>query len=135
MDELKALELAAEGGGLSEIERERKSLLCRDIERTLLQEEISWKQKSKVKWLKEGDKCTKFFHVMANSNKRFNTIDSILIDGSLSSNPKAIREHAATFYESMFAENMSWRPRLIWSLTPCLQGKLLLLKPLFLKGK
>jgi hypothetical protein len=112
VDGLKALELAVEGGGLSEEERERKSLLCRDIERALLQEEISWKQKSRVKWLKEGDKCTKFFHLMANSNKRFNTIDFLLIDGSLSSNPIAIREHAANFYESMFAESMSWRPRL-----------------------
>jgi hypothetical protein len=112
VDELKALEIAAEGGGLSEVERERKSLLCRDIERALLQEKISWRQKSKVKWLKEGDKCTKFFHMMANSNKRFNTIDSILIDGSLSSNLEAIREHATSFYESMFMESMSWRPRL-----------------------
>jgi hypothetical protein len=107
VDELKALELATEGGGLSEEERERKSLLCRDIERTLLQEEISWKQKSRVKWLKEGDKCTKFFHLMANSNKRFNTIDFLLIDESLSSNPVAIREHVVNFYESMFAESMS----------------------------
>jgi hypothetical protein len=50
--------------------------------------------------------------MMANLNKRFNTIDSILIDGSLSSNPEAIREHATSFYESMFIETMSWRPRL-----------------------
>jgi hypothetical protein len=42
---------------------------------------------------------------MANLNKRFNTIDSLLIDGSLSSNPAAIREHAVNFYESMFAES------------------------------
>jgi hypothetical protein len=90
----------------------RKSTLCRDIERALLQEEISWKQKSRVKWLKEGDKCTKFFHLMANSNKRFNSIDSLLIDGSLSSNSDDIREHAANFYESMFTESLSWRPRL-----------------------
>jgi hypothetical protein len=112
MDELKALELASKGGGLIEEERERKRMLCRDIERALLQEEISWKQKSRVKWLKEGDKCTNFFHLMANSNKRFNTIDSLLIDGSLSSNPVDIREHAANFYESLFTEGMSWRPRL-----------------------
>jgi hypothetical protein len=112
MDELKALELATEGGGLSEEERERKRTLCRDIERALLQEEISWKQKSRVKWLKEGDKCTKFFHLMANSNKRFNSIESLIIDGSLSSNPDDIRDHAANYYESLFTESLSWRPRL-----------------------
>jgi hypothetical protein len=49
---------------------------------------------------------------MANSNKRFNSIGSLLIDRSLSSNPVAIREHAVNFYESMFAESMSWRSRL-----------------------
>jgi hypothetical protein len=49
---------------------------------------------------------------MANSNRRFNTIDSLHINVSLSSNPAAIREHAASFYESMFAETMTWRPKL-----------------------
>jgi hypothetical protein len=53
-----------------------------------------------------------FFHLMANSNKRYNTIESLLINGSLSSNPAAIRDHAVNFYESMFAESMPWRPRL-----------------------
>jgi hypothetical protein len=112
VDELKALETTAEGGGLSEEERERKRQLCRDLERALLQEEISWRQKSRIKWLKVGDKCTKFFHLMANSIKRHNTIDSLLIDGVLSSNPVAIRGHAANHFEPMFAESMSWRPRL-----------------------
>ena len=40
VDVLKALESAAKGGGLSEKERERKSLLCRYLERALLQEEL-----------------------------------------------------------------------------------------------
>jgi hypothetical protein len=112
VEELKILELATEGGGLSEEEKERKRLLCRDLERSLLQEEICWRQKSKIKWLKERDKCKKKFHLMANSNRRFNTIDSLHINVSLSSNPAAIREHAASFYESMFAETMTWRPKL-----------------------
>ena len=41
VDELKALELAAEGGALNEVEKDRKSMLYKDIERALLQEEIS----------------------------------------------------------------------------------------------
>jgi hypothetical protein len=49
---------------------------------------------------------------MANSNKRYNTIDSLFINGYLSSNPIAIREHAINYYEAMFAESMSWRLRL-----------------------
>jgi hypothetical protein len=109
VEELKSLELAAEGGGLSEEDKERKRL---HLERSLLQEEICWRQKSRIKWLKEGDKCTKVFHLMANSNRRFNNINSLRINVSLSSNPAAIREHAASYFESMFTESMPWRPKL-----------------------
>jgi hypothetical protein len=31
VDELKVLELATQGGGLNEVEREKKSMLCRDL--------------------------------------------------------------------------------------------------------
>ena len=83
VEELKALERVAEGGGLNEVEKERKRLLCRDLERSLLQEEISWRQKSRIKWFKEGDKYTKFIHQIANVNRRFNTIDTLFINGTL----------------------------------------------------
>jgi hypothetical protein len=44
-------------------------------------------QKSRVLWLQEGDKCNRFFfHTMANSNKRRNSIDSLLIDDTISTN-------------------------------------------------
>jgi hypothetical protein len=44
--------------------------------------EVSWRQKSMAFWLREGDKCTKFFfHQMTNSNKRNNSVESLLVDG------------------------------------------------------
>ena len=35
---------------------------------------MHWRQKSRESWLKEGDRNTGFFHIMANSHKRGNYI-------------------------------------------------------------
>jgi hypothetical protein len=41
--------------------------------------------KSWVFWIREGNKCTKFFHLIANSNRRKNSIDSFLAVGFIKS--------------------------------------------------
>ena len=52
-----------------------------DFKKWSLFEETSWRQKSREIWLKEGDRNTGFFHIIANSHKRRNTIDRIRIGG------------------------------------------------------
>ena len=61
-----------------------------ELEKTSLLEEICWRQKSRVLCIREGDKNTKFFHRIANSHRRFNSIDRLMVDGELSSDLKAI---------------------------------------------
>jgi hypothetical protein len=95
--ELNTLDSLEEERGLAPDEKLRKSLVISEPEKTTLLEEISWRQKSRVLWLKEGDKCTKFFHRVANSNKRFNSIESLSINGSVSSDQSIIRDHATHF--------------------------------------
>lgn len=38
----------------------------------VLFEEMSWRQKSREVWLKEGDKNTEIFHMIANTHRRRN---------------------------------------------------------------
>jgi hypothetical protein len=47
-------------GALVEEEIQKKTEIVREIERCSLLEEVSWRQKSRVLWLKEGDKYTKY---------------------------------------------------------------------------
>jgi hypothetical protein len=111
-EELEMLDRFEEVRSLSEEEKERRRLLVSDLEASLLQEEISWKQKSRVRWLKEGNKCTKFFHQVASANRRNNSIKSLIVAGSSTSDPTCIGEHIVNYYESLFSEPLSWRPRL-----------------------
>jgi hypothetical protein len=61
--------------------------------------------------LKEGDKNTNFFHRMANSHRKFNKVDSLSINGIISRNPTEIKEHLVQYYNNLYFENCSWRPR------------------------
>jgi hypothetical protein len=109
---MKLLDRFEEDRGLNEEEKERRRVLAIDLEASLLQEEISWRQKSRVRWLKEGDKCTKFFHQVANANCRNNYIESLIVNGSPTSDPNIISDHIVGFYESLFSEPLGWRLRL-----------------------
>jgi hypothetical protein len=111
-EELESLDRIEEVRRLSEEEKERRRLLASDLEASLLQEEIIWRQKSRVRWLKEGDKCTKFFYQVASANRRNNTIESLIVDGSPTSDLACIGEHVVNYYESLFSEPLSWRSRL-----------------------
>ena len=84
-----------------------------NVERSTLMEEVSWRQKSRALWLRVGgDKCTKVFHRMANSNRRKNSIDSLLVDGSLSTDQVEINVHIVQFYSNLYTEQSSWQLRL-----------------------
>jgi hypothetical protein len=110
LEEIRELDRLEEERDLDEEEKRKKLWLPMELERILLCEEISWRQKSRAIWLKEGDKNTKFFHRMANSNRRNNSIDSINVNGSLTYNPEEIKEHIVQFYSRLFTDNCRWRP-------------------------
>ena len=62
-------------------EVEERSLVKEDFKRWSLMEEVSWRQKFREIWLKDGDRNTSFFYRMANSPKRKNFLKKIRIVG------------------------------------------------------
>ena len=48
---------------------------------------------------------------MANSHRRYNSIDSLMIEGNLSNNQAKISEHIVKYYQNLFEEQCQWRLR------------------------
>ncbi|XP_030958979.1 uncharacterized protein LOC115980926 [Quercus lobata] len=94
---------------LSDDEKRDKERIRLEIKRMALLEEISWRQKSRVLWLKEGESNMKFFHQIANSN-RGNSIGSLIFCGVLTSDQEVIEEGIVRFYKSFYSENKHIRP-------------------------
>jgi hypothetical protein len=111
LEGIRELDAIEECRSLEEDERVRKIDMSREIEKTLLFEELNWRQKSRALWLKEGDKNTNFFHRVANSHRKFNQVNSLKINGKISKNPAEIQEHIVQFYNILYFENCSWRPK------------------------
>jgi hypothetical protein len=107
---LHELETLGESRVLSEVEKTERTRLISEIETTIYLEEICWRQKSRVKWLKEGGKNTKYFHTVANSHRRHNSIRQLSINGVLSTDQDAIRAEISGFYQHLYIEDITCRP-------------------------
>lgn len=75
-------------------------------------EEVSWKHKSKMLCLKEGDKKTRFFHQLANVRWRINHIEKIRRDGRTFEGPEIIKEEIANFFANLYKKENVFRPKL-----------------------
>jgi hypothetical protein len=110
MGEVMKLDLKEGLGGLSHEEILHRDGLKAEVTRLAHLEESSWRQKSRVLWLKGGDNNTKFFHKVANSNCRRNFIGGLEVDGVYYEEEAKMRDHVLQFYRNIFRELEVWRP-------------------------
>uniref|UniRef100_A0A2N9GDX6 Reverse transcriptase domain-containing protein n=1 Tax=Fagus sylvatica TaxID=28930 RepID=A0A2N9GDX6_FAGSY len=109
---LHELETTSERWDLSEGEGSERNRLISELEKNTLLEEICCRQKSQVLWLNEGDKNTKYFHKIANSHRRHNSIRHLTINGKLSSDLVDIKTQIIEFYKTLYTEDVGRRPLL-----------------------
>ena len=100
--ELQALDEKESLSSLSSDERRMREDCRAELENVAHLEETSWRQKSRVLWLKEGDNNTKFFHKLANSHRRSNYMKKVELDGVVYEEETEVREKVVHFYESLY---------------------------------
>ncbi|XP_018853114.2 uncharacterized protein LOC109015083 [Juglans regia] len=75
-----------------------------DIDQLLKEEDTSWKQRAKPKWLKDGDRNSKFFHQCANQRRKTNTITCLKDNkGKEASSQEEIAAQFQVFFKSLFS--------------------------------
>ena len=81
-----------------------------EFEKWVLMEEVSWRQKSREVWLREGDRNTGFFHKMANSHRRRNYLSKIKIDGTWLTEEQEIKEGVVGAFKDLLTDPGGWNP-------------------------
>ena len=95
---------------LSVEETEARNLAREDYKYWSLLEEVSWRQKSRELWLKEGDKNTSFFHRMANSHRRRNCIKKVRVNGNWVEDEDSIKREVVASFQCSLSDPGGWRP-------------------------
>ncbi|CAN1817880.1 LINE-1 retrotransposable element ORF2 protein [Linum perenne] len=90
--------------GRDPVSAEIEKALKEELDYQWRQEEIYWKQRAGVRWLKEGDRNTKFFHASTIQRRQKNRILKLRIDDTnWIDNENQIVTHIREFYENLFS--------------------------------
>ena len=110
MEALKLLDAKDGEFGLSEVEMSERVVVRSQLENLLSLEEISLRQKSRMLCIKEGDNNTKFFHKVANSQRRYNHLSVLEVDGVIYEEDSEVADQVVQFYKKLYTETEEWRP-------------------------
>ena len=92
MSDLANFDTLEQEGGLSSELLVQRALRKGELEELILREEIHWRQKARVKWVKEGDCNSKFFHKVANGRRNRKFIKELENEsGLMLNNPESIK--------------------------------------------
>ena len=92
--------------------------LWSEFEKILIREEVMWMQYSRTKWYNEGDRNSKYFHVIANGRRRRNKILSLKLEsGEWSYDPDEIMEMGRRFFENLYTSSEVYNGSLVYGCT------------------
>ena len=80
--------------------------LKKELSKAYKEEEKHWQQKSRIQWLKEGDKNTKFFHASVQGKRRRNSLHKLQKeDGTWTESEEELSTEIAGYYRILLDSN------------------------------
>ncbi|MCH79914.1 RNA-directed DNA polymerase (Reverse transcriptase), partial [Trifolium medium] len=120
VEEIKAADLRAELTGLTEAEADSRKKCFADLWILLKSKDAQMYQRSRAKWLKQGDENTGYFHACVKARRNQNRIGALKVEGEWVENPTRIREVIVDYFRHHFSSERWQRPTLEGVPFPCL---------------
>lgn len=74
-----------------------------ELSHALKEHESYWRVRSRITWLKEGDKNTRFFHSKASRRRKNNTIQGLLIDGKWTTDLVQVEKEISSYFTEIYS--------------------------------
>jgi hypothetical protein len=116
-----ALDSRSEIDGLTNVEVVERKRLFGELWATLKSIDSLAFQRSRVKWLKEGDTNSRYFHCCINSRRRRNSVIALCTPEGWVEGPVNVKREVVTFFSNQFANDTWCRPTLDGIVFPCLE--------------
>ena len=85
------------------ISLQEKTKIREELNQAYLEEEIFWKQKSRLTWLRSGDRNTRYFHAVTRGKRIRNTISSIQdSNGVIGKGQKEVARIAEDYFNNLY---------------------------------
>ncbi|XP_028084379.1 uncharacterized protein LOC114285538 [Camellia sinensis] len=111
-EELHALDITAEERALLASEKARRREVKGELWKLYRMVEWIWHQKFRLNWAINGDKNSRFFHVVASSRQNRSLINSISVNGVSIEDRTGVRHQILLHFKAQFSESWVKRPSL-----------------------
>lgn len=105
--EIKLLDNLSDRQQLSEVEVARKKALTSQLWTWLKRKESYWVQMSRSKALREKDKNTKYFHLIATIRKSKKSLWKLKVGDRVLKNPRCIKKEVMVFFKTLYSDDNS----------------------------